>query len=185
MAVPRRITVRLDNSQVAHIENIRRETGSDVSSIIRSALRDSINRLTNESHRSGGSASSTVQSQIATSTPSQATGDRGGLPGAPVARTDSSKAATSMSSESCPTVAVKAAAVQSMAARLSSSLPASIAELVTQARGLGSELRRLRRLQFQRMVAASVVAAEGGEGFRDDELYVELLRIGHKFSLLT
>jgi len=35
------------------------------------------------------------------------------------------------------------------------------------------------------MVAASVVAAEGGEGFRDDELYVELLRIGHKFSLLT
>src|SRR5437899_7866111 len=126
MAGPKRFTVWLDNVQISHVEKICRETDCHMSIVVRSALNEFFNRRPNESRRSDGAMSSAVQGQIAVRTSSQATGDRGELPGAPVVPTERSKAATSTSSESCPRVRLKAAPEQRTEAGPSSSLPLSI-----------------------------------------------------------
>src|SRR5258708_17585131 len=64
------------------------------------------------------------------------------------------------------------------------SFPPGIAELVTQCRAFGSELRRIRRQQFQRALAASVVAMESAENSQDAQVYMDLLSVGRKYSLL-
>jgi len=184
MTGSRRVTFRLSSDQAGRLQDVCLETARDRSAIIRNALGDFFNRR-NEPHRSGGSASSTVQRQAAVHTPPPAIGDHGGLREVQTVHAESPKVATSTLAKSCQPAPVKAAAPQSVRARPELSLPPSIAALVPQSLGLGAELQKVRRTQFQRVVAATFIATETLESGREAQLYAELTRIGREFGLLV
>jgi hypothetical protein len=179
----KRVTIRLNHDQIAGIQQVCCETGSDTSMVVRSALQDFFNRR-NGPHRSGESASTTVQRQVAVHTPPPASGDHCGLTEVQTVHAESPKAATSPLAKSCQTAPVKAAAPQFVRTAPELSLPPSIAALVPQSLGLGADLQKVRRLQFQRVVAATFIATENLQGGREAQPYAELTRIGGMFGLL-
>jgi hypothetical protein len=103
----------------------------------------------------------------------------------PTAIEERSKVALAASPELCLTTIVKdATKAPSTQTGLIPVLTPRIAELVTQARAYGSQLRRIQREQFQRAFAASAVAAESAENPQDAQVYDELLRLGRRYGWL-
>jgi Arc/MetJ-type ribon-helix-helix transcriptional regulator len=188
MTGSKRITVRLSSQQITQVEQYRRETGSDMSALIRNSLRHFLNRRTHESQRSDGTVSIALRSQVRATNPLKGApnGDIAAVSSVPaMVYTGGSMPITSSHAQLRQTAPVKAAAVESVRAALELTLPPSIAALIPQARGLGGELPKVRRLQFQRVVGATYVAMKNPENTGEAKLYAELIRIGHIFGLLA
>ena len=185
MADSKRITFRLDAAQVAGLEKLCRETGSDASAVVRAGLADLLNRPQSALSRAPGNGSNASQHLTAGAVLTTATASDGGSRSVAVNEAVNSTPASSGPAELCLTASKKAAAPRLVQSELVMPLPSSVAELVPQARALGLALRKVRRLQFERVLAASLVATENSEDGRDHQLLVELLRIGREFGMLS
>jgi hypothetical protein len=183
MADSKRISVRLNAAQGADLEKLCGETGRDASVVVRRALAAFL-RVSPNSPGSTDGPSAPPQHQPPADVPTPATRTDGDLRTVAINETANSKAGPSALSQVRPTEAAKAVAPPPTQPGLTPSLPPGLEELETEARGLGMALRKVRRLQFQRVVAATAVAAESAEELRDGELFIELVRLGRAFGLL-
>jgi hypothetical protein len=164
-----RPSVRLDDKRALLLRTLSAEIGCPPSEVLRRAI---------DHYATSRSSKPIVQRpemKVATA----------GARVLPITTGESPKVASAASQDSCLTAVVKAApSAPSSPKGPTPFLPHGIAELITQARGFGSQLRRIGREQFQRAFAASAVAAESAENPQDVQVYDELLRVGRKYGWL-
>jgi len=154
-------SVRLDDKRASLLRALSAEIGSPPSEVLRRAI---------DHYAASRSPKPAIQMAPA------------GVRHLPIASGESPKVSSAASPAPCLTTSVKAApSPPSTPTDPTTAVPARIAELITQARGFGSQLRRIRREQFQRAFAASAVAAENAENSEDDEVYIEMLRLGRRY----
>ena len=161
-----RMSVRLDCKQTSLLRTLSAEVGCSASEVLRRSL---------DCYLAARSPKSVIQRPEMKAAPA-------GVRQLPIASGESPKVSSAASPAPCLTSSVKAApSAPSTPTDPTTAVPARIAELITQARGFGSQLRRIRREQFQRAFAATAVAAENAENPKDDEVYIEMLRLGRRY----
>jgi len=163
-----KLSVRLDDNRASLLKKLSAEVGCSPSGVLRRSL---------DCYFAARSLKPAIQRPEAKVAPA-------GVRPLPITTGEGPKAASATSPESCLTTIVKAAPSTPSATVPTPPLPTRIADLITQARGFGSQLRRIRREQFQRAFAASVVAAESADNPQDSEVYAEMLRLGRTYRWL-
>jgi hypothetical protein len=184
MTSSRRITFRLGVAEVTRLQKKGCEVGTDVSTVVRTALTAFLDGSPNAPTPTDRTAAKVAQPQIPVAVPTPATTTDVGLLTAAIKGPADSKAGLSAPAQLSLPETAKAVAPQPMHSGLVEPLPPSVADMIPQARHLGQELWRTRRVQFQRVLATSLVVTEHSEDGRDGKLCAELLRLGREFDLL-
>jgi hypothetical protein len=185
MTDSRKLSVRLDAAQSAQLQKFCVDSGVDWSTAARRALAALFGGPPNVTGPTTSPADSAVDRTISATSRTLATASDCVAPTAVINGPAHSNVGTSVLSQRPPGTAKATAPSHPRRWRLTAPVPASLADLVSEARGLGMSLRKARRLQFQRCVAATAVAMESAEDLRESELYDELARIGALFNLLS
>jgi hypothetical protein len=164
-----RVSVRLDSARAVLLKKLSTETGCDPSELIRRSL----------DHYAASRSPKRTNQRPEMKVPNAA------LRQVMLAGIQGPKVASAVPPELRLTTIVKVApSAPSTPTDPTPALPTRIAELVTQARGFGSQLKRIRREQFQRAFVASAVAAESAENPQDSEVYADMLRLGRRYRWL-